>query len=222
LPVDCQMAAYQIRQCTAPACRFRFPWTAHDPPGLRCPRCGAGVTIVLVQIRADEPPTAQSRPVEPPLHLLLDNVRSIFNVGSIFRSADGVGVGHLYLCGITPTPAHPKLAKTALGAEHSIPWSQHTNALDLAQALQTQGHHLWALEETATAERLFAQLIFLPAHPVTLIVGNEITGVDPALLALCERVLTIPMGGQKRSLNVATAAGIAMYALRYGSGCQPT
>jgi len=148
------------------------------------------------------------------LQALLDNVRSTFNVGSIFRSADGAGLQHLYLCGITPTPDHPKLAKTALGAESNVPWSQHRNALDLAAMLQAQGYQLWALETTATALPLQAAPP-LPAKGVVLVVGNEVTGVDPALLARCTQVVALPMDGQKRSLNVAVAFGIASYTLRF-------
>jgi 23S rRNA (guanosine2251-2'-O)-methyltransferase len=150
-----------------------------------------------------------------PLHGLLDNVRSTFNVGSIFRSADGAAFQHLYLCGITPTPAHPKVAKTALTAEQTVAWSQHTNALDLAEALQGRGHHLWALEDAPDATSLFAAQLPPPDQPLVLIVGHEVTGVDPGLLALCDQVVALPMGGVKRSLNVAIAFGIAAYTVRF-------
>jgi 23S rRNA (guanosine2251-2'-O)-methyltransferase len=207
------MTHFEIRQCTAAACRFRYPWTVTDPPKLRCPRCGATVEIAVTHTLADEAPPSASRP-QAPLHALLDNVRSTFNVGSIFRSADGVGLQHLFLCGITPTPHHPKVKKTALGAEQQISWSQHTNSLDLAQTLKQAGGQLWALEESATADSLFAVRSLPPDASVVLVVGNEITGVDPELLATCDRVLTIPMWGIKRSLNVAIAFSIAVYWLR--------
>jgi tRNA G18 (ribose-2'-O)-methylase SpoU len=138
---------------------------------------------------------------------LLDNVRSVFNVGSIFRSADGAGFDRLYLCGVTPTPANPKLSKTALGAEQAVAWQAAPNAVELAERLIAQGSHLWALEEGPGAESLLAA----PAPPLgtVLVVGGEVTGVDPDLLRLCEHTFKIPMYGSKRSLNVATAFGIA-------------
>lgn len=207
------MTPFEIRQCAAPACRFRFPWTATDPPKLRCPRCGAAVAVVLRRTIADEVVPTTAPPVAQ-LHGLLDNVRSTFNVGSILRSADGVGVQHLFLCGITPTPNHPKVKKTALGAEQQVGWTQHANSLDLAQTLKQAGGQLWALEESATAESLFAVRALPVSTPVVLVVGNEVTGVDPDLLACCDRVLTIPMWGIKRSLNVAIAFSIAVYWLR--------
>jgi tRNA G18 (ribose-2'-O)-methylase SpoU len=211
------MTHFQIRQCLADACRFRFPWTENNPPALRCPRCGAPVQIAHTGDQQSEQPTV-APPIhiseKPPLYVLLDNVRSAFNVGSIFRSADGVQVHHLYLCGITPTPQHAKVAKTALGAEQTVPWSYHNNAVDLAHDLHASGYRLWALEDGAQAEPLFTAPNLVGGPPVVLVVGNEVTGVDPALLALCERVLAIPMWGAKRSLNVAIAFGIAVYGLR--------
>jgi tRNA G18 (ribose-2'-O)-methylase SpoU len=142
---------------------------------------------------------------------LLDNVRSLFNVGSIFRSADGAGFDMLYLCGVTPTPANPKLSKTALGAEQAVAWQAAPNAVELAERLLAEGRRLWALEEGPGAESLLSA----PPPPTgtVLVVGGEVTGVDPDLLRLCERTFQIPMYGSKRSLNVATAFGIAAVVL---------
>ena len=106
-----------------------------------------------------------------------------------------------------PTPAHRKLSKTALGAEQCVAWSQHNNAIDLAHELLRAGWLLLALEESAAARSLWG--FELPAAPVALVVGSEVTGVDPDLLALCHGTLAIPMYGCKRSLNVATAFGVA-------------
>jgi tRNA G18 (ribose-2'-O)-methylase SpoU len=146
-----------------------------------------------------------------PLETLLDNVRSAFNVGSILRSADAAGLRRVHLCGVTPTPAHPRvakqIAKTALGAEQSVPWAYAPNALDAARALCDQGTTLWALEEAPGALSLFAAP--LPAGPLALVVGSEVAGVDPGLLSLCACAVCLPMRGIKRSLNVAVAFGIA-------------
>ena len=135
----------------------------------------------------------------------------------MFRSADGAGLEHLYLCGITGSPENPRLAKTALGAEQSMPWSSHPNAMDLALRLKEEGFNLWALERTAKSSliRDFPSLNIV-SQRVVLIVGNERAGVDPGLLALCNRVIEVPMAGGKGSLNAAVAFGIAVYALRYG------
>ncbi|MFN8487517.1 MAG: RNA methyltransferase [Caldilineaceae bacterium] len=208
------MPHFQIRQCTHAECRFRFPVTPEDRIGNVCPLCGGPVQVLIEQ--PFTPESDQAKPSSPsrPLSVLLDNVRSTFNVGSIFRTADGAGVAHLYLCGITPTPRHPKLLKTALGAEQAIAWSHHNNALDLACHLQAQGATLLALEDGPTAQSLFANARPANTAPLVLLVGNEVTGVDPGLLAICDQVLAIPMWGVKRSLNVATAFGIAIYELR--------
>jgi 23S rRNA (guanosine2251-2'-O)-methyltransferase len=216
------MPRCQVRQCAADACRFRFPWTEHDPPALRCPRCGGPVQVIIEQERSHEAP---SPPPDTPamsvnLAALVDNVRSAFNVGSIFRCADGAGVTHLYLCGVTPTPAHTKVAKTALGAEASVGWSYHTNAVDLATQLKAAGWQLWALEDGPDSESLFRVQPPRSDRRLLLVIGNEVTGIDPGVLALCDRTLSIPMGGAKRSLNVAIAFGIAAYSIVFAPHLQ--
>jgi len=229
------MSNYEVRQCSEKSCTLRFPIGKSHPQGHICPRCGAPTHH---KIDIDHPETEQiafdspmPSTVEQPLILevLLDNIRSLLNVGAIFRSADGVGVRHLHLCGITPTPENPKLQKTALGAENVVPWTQNLNGLEAAQCLQNQGHHIWALEspsslpelsdkssESAVETDLFS-IYDLPnikkSRPITLVVGNEVTGIDPHILALCDAILYIPMQGLKQSLNVATATGIALYML---------
>jgi 23S rRNA (guanosine2251-2'-O)-methyltransferase len=130
------------------------------------------------------------------------------------RVADGVGATHLHLCGITPTPEHPKLAKTALGAEKAVRWTYYGNALVAASALATDGVLLWALENMPGTPSVLGCALPERDAGVALIVGNEVTGVDPELLALCERILHLPMHGLKSSLNVAVAFGVAAYWLR--------
>ncbi len=202
------MTQYGICECSNPACRLRYPADRRDNAYARCPACHAPVTHCYQLVtQAEEQPGAD--PARPPsgLMALVDNVRSVFNVGSIFRSADGAGFDRLYLCGVTPTPTNPKLAKTALGAHNVVQWEAWPNAVDLALRLRAEGCHLWALEEGAGVEPL---LQAPPSPPNTvLVVGSEVAGVDPGLLRLCERTLAIPMRGAKRSLNVATAFGIA-------------
>ncbi|HAJ38074.1 MAG TPA: TrmH family RNA methyltransferase [Chloroflexi bacterium] len=203
-------AGYEIRECTEASCRFRFPAATAQLAGDRCPWCGGRTQVVH---RLAPPGDVASGPAAavagafPAIAGLLDNVRSVFNVGSIFRSADGAGLRHLYLCGVTPTPEHRKLAKTALGAEQHVAWSHHRNSVLLADALLAQGCTLWALETHVNA----CSLLDAPHIPpsLVLVVGSEVTGVDPDLLARCQQCVAIPMAGRKQSLNVATAFGIA-------------
>jgi tRNA G18 (ribose-2'-O)-methylase SpoU len=148
--------------------------------------------------------------------VVLDNLRSAYNVGSIVRTADGAGIDHLYLCGITPTLDHPKVAKTALGAEATVESSYHPNALTLVSDLQSRGIYLAALESRPGAVSLFDPVLRIPTSPAVLVVGNELVGVDPAIEELCDLVVALPMMGTKRSLNVVVAFGIASYWLRFG------
>ena len=148
------------------------------------------------------------------LAVLLDNIRSAWNVGSILRSSDGFGFSHAYLCGISPTPDGPAreaVIKTSLGAEESVPWSYHKNAVKLVKGLKKEGWILWALEEDARA-RSISELTAPPgSQSCVLIVGNEVSGVDPELLDLSDEIFHIPMQGEKRSFNVAMAFSIAAY-----------
>ncbi len=205
---------YQARQCSDAACRFRFPALPRELPDQRCPLCGQPTQVV-----ADYPMIGSDAKLPPPrvrLGALLDNLRSAWNVGSILRTADGAGVQPLLFCGTTPTPNHPKVAKTSLGAEQQVAWTYHRNALDAALALQADGVQLWALETTPAAQPLHKAVAALrdrePAPSVALVLGNERAGVDPELLARCDRVVALPMRGTKASLNVSVAFGAAVYA----------
>jgi tRNA G18 (ribose-2'-O)-methylase SpoU len=144
--------------------------------------------------------------------VLLDNIRSAWNVGAILRTADGFGFNHLYACGITPSPDNEAVPKTALGAQESVPWSYYKDALKLVKGLKEDGWKVLALEEDERS--VDVRRIDHRAHSTVLILGNELTGVDPDLLDLCDTLYAIPMRGQKRSFNVAVAFGIAAYALK--------
>ena len=207
------MADFEFRQCEWEECRFRFPTEVEGLRANRCPRCGAATSVIGVP--AAMPITMPEQAAGPSFSAMLDNIRSIHNVGSMFRSADGAGVRHLYLCGMTATPAHPKLGKAALGAQESVKWSYGLNGVDLALALKEQGHQLWAIEAAEEAQSFFDTDLTIGSQNITIVVGNERAGVDPGILALCDRVLYLPMAGHKRSLNVAVAFGIASYHLRY-------
>ena len=208
---------HQIRQCTNPDCQFRFPVIPGQPGAECCPNCGTKTAVAEESFPNLKPEAHNLSPNGPEVEVLLDNIRSTFNVGSMFRTADGSRIRHVHLCGITPTPQHPKIAKTGLGAEFSIPWSRHLNGLTAAKTLKERGYRLWALEGGDQAESLFNTRNDLLGPPILLVVGNEVSGVDPGILNLCEKTLWIPMQGIKRSLNVAVAFGIAAYYLRYTS-----
>ncbi len=205
---------YHIRQCQNKTCCFRYPTVAGK--GINCPVCKSD-TIPFELPNRKHRATAVSPSPQHHIEVLVDNVRSIYNVGSIFRTADGAGVRHIYLCGITATPEHPKLAKTALGADTQLNWSYHRNALDTAVSLQEKGYQLWALEETPAAISLFNAHPPTATTPLLLIIGNENIGVDPAILTHCRQIVLLPMQGVKDSLNVSVACGIALYQLQFGA-----
>ena len=207
-------ARYTIRECIRENCGFRFPVLDNEPRADCCPRCKGAIRVVYDgTLRHDLPvPWPSLPPCE--VHAVLDNVRSTFNVGSIFRVADGAGVTHLHLCGITPTPENRKVAKTALGAENSICWTHSNSTLATASSLVDDGISLWALENTEQSVPLFDFYLPQGSQRIALILGNEVTGVDPEVLALCDHTLHIPMNGIKGSLNVGVAFGIAAYWLR--------
>ncbi|MCX8025501.1 MAG: RNA methyltransferase [Thermanaerothrix sp.] len=207
-------------ECRSPSCAFRFPAEWEVGQMISCPRCGGETRAILPA--HESAPAAQVLDTNTPLHFaILDNLRSAYNVGSIFRTADACGIRHLYLCGITPLPTHPGVKKTALGAEENLPWSYAPNSVSLAQRLKREGHYLIGVETASKAQSLF-EIGNLPStSPWTIVVGNEVTGIDPELQTLCNVLLWIPMQGYKRSLNVAVAFGIVAYFLRYFAQTAP-
>ncbi len=205
---------FQIFQCSNPDCRFRFPNNLSIRIPQKCPICGQelspqGRPFSNCRLSGFQNEASPQYKIE----VVLDNLRSTLNVGSIFRTADGAGVSHIYCCGTTPTPDHPKIEKTGLGAEGFLPWTYSKNALDLVSQKRVEGYQIISIEATEHSKSLFAHPVLSPCNPSILIMGNEISGVDPALLELSDQVLHIPMAGKKDSLNVAVAFGIALYQL---------
>ncbi|OGM97419.1 MAG: hypothetical protein A2817_00700 [Candidatus Yanofskybacteria bacterium RIFCSPHIGHO2_01_FULL_39_8b] len=158
------------------------------------------------------------------IYLILDNIRSRENVGSIFRTADGAGVSKVYLCGITPTPTKDifvstkmsfvdKITKTALGAENYVSWEYRRNTWRAIAGLKKEGVSIIALEQTKNAKNIFMFRSLASKH-IALVLGNEVKGISPKILKYCDTMLNIPMLGKKESLNVGVAAGIALYVLR--------
>ena len=159
------------------------------------------------------------------IYLLLDDLRSAHNVGSILRTAEGLGVHQVYLCGITPYPKlekndqrlpylaekiNKRIAKTALGAELSLKWQYSSSALDTLKTLKAFEVEIVALEQDAKSIALNE---FHAQSNILLIVGNEITGVSPELKLICDQIVEIPMAGQKESYNVSAAAAMALFYL---------
>lgn len=202
-------------QCSNERCRFRFPASAAEAEAVHCPRCRGLVTIVAT-VQGAKPEKYILNCNGPDLAGCLDNIRSIHNVGSMFRTADGAGITHLYLAGITTTPEHPKLVKAALGANETVTWTYYPNSLDAMAELRRNGYQLWALERSLQTTNLPSGTLTALPDKLALIVGNERAGVDPAILGLCDAVFSLPMAGHKSSLNAAVAFGIAVYSIRFG------
>ena len=150
-----------------------------------------------------------------PVVVALDNIRSLYNTGAFFRTADGCGVERLVLCGVTPRPdqggrQQRAISKTALGAELTVPWEYQSDTGAAVAAYANAGYHIVAIETLPEAVDLYD---WTPRWPVCLVFGHEKEGIQPNVASRIETSVRIPMMGQKRSLNVATAAGVVLYEL---------
>jgi tRNA G18 (ribose-2'-O)-methylase SpoU len=150
--------------------------------------------------------------VKLPIYVVLHNIRSNYNVGSIFRTSDGAMIEKLFLCGYTPQPPKKEILKTALGSTESVAWTYHKNTLDVIRELKNNGIKIVALELTDSSIPYydFNNVKF----PICLVIGNEISGVSQEILDLCDYAIEIPQYGIKQSLNVAVAYGIAVFKFR--------
>jgi tRNA G18 (ribose-2'-O)-methylase SpoU len=145
-----------------------------------------------------------------PVRVLLDNVRSLYNVGAFFRTADGCGLERLYLGGITGFPPQKEITKTALGAEDRVAWEHHRDVVPLLNSLQAEGVELAAVETSVRSVDLYD---WQPRFPVCVVFGHEVDGIQGQIAARCDVHVRIPMLGSKHSLNVATAGGVLLYEL---------
>ena len=145
-----------------------------------------------------------------PATLLLDNIRSMYNVGSFFRTADGAGIERLLLSGITARPPQKAITKTALGAEDRVPWQPVADVTQTVSTLRTQGYEIAAIE---TSDRAIDIFDWQPRFPVCILFGHEVDGLSTHLLATCDTHVRLPMLGLKHSLNVSSAGAIVMYEL---------
>lgn len=213
---------WEIRLCENPDCNLRYPVEKGHPNGQRCPLCLGTTKMVLAYSAINESERQLNSSYPIPISGLLDNIRSTWNVGSIFRTSEGFGASHLYLTGITSTPDTADLAKTALGAENAVAWSYHRNAVTLAKQLSEEGNFLWALETNSQAKPVSHMELRLTSalhsKGLILIMGSEKAGVDPGLLKQCHEIFFIPMYGRKNSFNVSVAYGIAMGLIRMLGG----
>ncbi|MCR4816793.1 MAG: RNA methyltransferase [Bacteroidales bacterium] len=145
-----------------------------------------------------------------PLTVVLDNVRSQNNIGSVFRTADAFRVEHIALCGICSTPPHREIHKTALGAEDSVEWSYHEDTAECIRHLKERGYKVFAVEQVDDSVKLNSE-IEIHNSKLAIVFGNEIEGVQESLLPLCDGSLEIPQYGTKHSLNVSCAAAIVIW-----------
>ena len=147
-----------------------------------------------------------------PMVVVLNNIRSLHNVGSIFRTADGAGVEKIWLCGLTGHPPRNEIKKTALGAEMYIPWEYREDVVSVLTQLKKDQYLIVVLEQTDSS---IAYDQFIPQFPLCLVIGNEIEGADSSLLPLCDKAVEIEMDGVKNSLNAAVAFGVVAYHFKY-------
>lgn len=145
-----------------------------------------------------------------PLIIIADNVRSMHNVGSIFRTSDAFLVEKIYLCGITPTPPHREIQKTALGATESVDWQYAENTLDVVNQLKKEGWTILALEQTTNSVML-DELKLEKGEKIAVVLGNEVEGVNQEVINLCNKAVEIPQFGTKHSFNVSVSCGIMLW-----------
>ncbi|MGM0443539.1 MAG: RNA methyltransferase [Fibrobacterota bacterium] len=145
-----------------------------------------------------------------PLYIILDNLRSAFNVGAIFRLADTMRIAGLFLCGYTAYPPHTKLEKTSLGTIDYVPWKHFDRTVDAVHHCQRLGAEVWAAETTSHSE-IYSTVY--PGPQVAIVLGNEALGVSHAVIHECDRIVEIPTFGYKNSLNVATACSVLGYSV---------
>ena len=145
-----------------------------------------------------------------PVIIVLDNVRSLSNVGAVFRSADAFRIGELFLCGITACPPHREIHKTALGADETVPWRYFSTTVEACAELKRMGYKIFAVEQ---AENSVMLQDFVAEPGSAFIMGNEVDGVADEVLPLCDGAIEIPQEGTKHSLNVSVCSGIFMWEL---------
>lgn len=145
-----------------------------------------------------------------PVIAVLENIRSAYNVGSVFRTADAFLIEAVYLTGYTCAPPHKEIKKTALGAEETVNWKHFSNAAEAITELKNAGYKIYSVEQVKNSLPLH-QVNHSPAKKIAFIFGNEVTGVEQTTIELCDGCVEIPQLGMKHSLNIATAAGVVLW-----------
>jgi len=162
--------------------------------------------IELNRLSVDEFRKAQKLPIVA----VLDNVRSMLNVGSVFRTSDAFRLDRIYLCGITAKPPHRDITKTAIGAEQSVDWVHVPSTLDAVKELKQDGFIIYGVEQTDTSVSL-DEFDFSSPEKRCFIFGNEVDGVDEEVVQLCDHLIEIPQMGTKHSLNISVCAGVVLW-----------
>jgi 23S rRNA (guanosine2251-2'-O)-methyltransferase len=181
-------------------------------PGTRRSETAWQSLRLIHQAKKDLMRAAQSPAINLGISAVIEDVRSLWNVGSIFRTADAAGINKLYLCGITASPPRKEIAKTSLGAEDHVFWQYFPHALDIIPELRAGGVQIVGLEKNESSKSLTEVLKSRQvSKPLCFIVGNEVRGLSVEVMAYCDLVCHLPMHGYKESLNVAVAFGIAAY-----------
>ncbi|MBI3138520.1 MAG: RNA methyltransferase [Sphingobacteriales bacterium] len=147
-----------------------------------------------------------------PIIIVLENIRSAYNVGSVFRTSDAFLVQAIYIIGYSAKPPHKEVKKTALGAEETVDWKYFRTTAEAIAELRTEGFNVYAAEQAEGSYKLNA-IGFEPGEKIAVVFGNEVTGVEQSTIALCDGCLEIPQLGMKHSLNIATAAGVVLWEL---------
>jgi 23S rRNA (guanosine2251-2'-O)-methyltransferase len=145
-----------------------------------------------------------------PVIVVLENIRSAYNVGSVFRTADAFLLEAVFITGYTAKPPHKEIKKTALGAEESVRWEYHSNGITAVQELKAEGYTVYAVEQVEKSISL-EQLNANSTDKIALVFGNEVTGVEQETILACDGCIEIPQLGMKHSLNIATAAGVVLW-----------
>ena len=161
----------------------------------------------LQRINIDEFKSTEKTPIT----IVLDNVRSALNVGSVFRTSDAFLIENIILCGITSTPPNKEIRKAALGASDSVNWRFEENTIDAVTKLKTNGYHIMGIEQADKSSKL--NNFTLSNKPIAIIMGNEVNGVSQDVIDICDEVLEIPQFGTKHSLNISVTTGIIIWEL---------
>jgi tRNA G18 (ribose-2'-O)-methylase SpoU len=146
-----------------------------------------------------------------PVIVVLENIRSGYNVGSIFRTADAFLLQSIYICGYTAHPPHKEIKKTALGADETVAWKHFKNIAEAIEEIKAEGYKIYAVEQAENSWKLGS--FTTEEEKIAVILGNEVTGVEQTTIALCDGVIEIPQLGMKHSLNVSVAAGVVLWEL---------